>query len=372
MIKSMRRILFLFYTIILRLPIWAIIWLVGRTGMIKTIFVIYPHDKKEYADLCPDFKFLVRFLSGRPVPGGIILDSWKPMGIYFYISNTPQELVKKKNRHIAEAIVRRMKWIQKISGAKTCGFAGQLGPILERRHGIAMEPPFFGSTMGNIFSIEESIAFLGRNMEKKPWHLSIGVLGGGELGEMLQEHFSDLGYDADIVDVKFKRRGGVELKDAAAASQQLERMDFVINLLHTGEDFLNSGAAGFLKPSSTVIDFSRPRIAEEKLQASVFMGNRIQRSGLRFAFALPGWRQEELPACAMPSILAANYGVIEQNLTKFCSSARQFGFETALAPSMQPVTISLFARLQLLKKDLISSYRGPLFALRKMVININF
>lgn len=372
MIKSMRRILFLFYTIILRLPIWAIIWLVGRTGMIKTIFVIYPHDKKEYADLCPDFKFLVRFLSGRPVPGGIILDSWKPMGIYFYISNTPQELVKKKNRHIAEAIVRRMKWIQKISGAKTCGFAGQLGPILERRHGIAMEPPFFGSTMGNIFSIEESIAFLGRNMEKKPWHLSIGVLGGGELGEMLQEHFSDLGYDADIVDVKFKRRGGVELKDAAAASQKLERMDFVINLLHTGEDFLNSGAAGFLKPSSTVIDFSRPRIAEEKLQASVFMGNRIQRSGLRFAFALPGWRQEELPACAMPSILAANYGVIEQNLTKFCSSARQFGFETALAPSMQPVTISLFARLQLLKKDLISSYRGPLFALRKMVININF
>jgi hypothetical protein len=102
------------------------------------------------------------------------------------------------------------------------------------------------------------------------------------------------------------------------------------------------------------------------------MGNRIQRSGLRFAFALPGWRQEELPACAMPAILAANYGVIEQSIEKFCSSARQFGFETALAPTLQPATIPLLAKLQLLKNDFISSYHFSLFALKKMVINIHF
>jgi len=370
--KSIRRLFFVIYTIFLRLPLWAIIWLIGRTGMIKTIFVIYPHDKKEYADLCPDFKFLVKFLSGRPVPGGIIFDGWKPMGIYFYISNTPQELVKKKNRHIAEAIVRRMKWIQKISGAKACGFAGQLGPILERRHGIAMEPPFFGSTMGNIFSIEDSINFLSKKIDKKPWQLSVGVLGGGELGEMLKEHFSAQGYNADIVDVKFKRRGGVELKDTESASRQLNDMDFVINLLHTGEDFLNSGAADLLKTSSTVIDFSRPPIQEEKLKAKVFMGNRIHRSGLRFAFALPGWQQEELPACSIPSILAANYGVIEQSLTKFCSAARQFGFETALAPVVQPAPTPLFSRLQSLKRELIGTYHFYVFTLRKMVINIHF
>ncbi len=332
MLKCIRRIFFVVYTVVFRLPIWAIIWLVGRTGVIKTVFVIYPHDEKEYADLCPNFKWFINFLSGRPVPGGVIFDGIKPMGIYFYISNTPQELVKKKNRHVAKTIVARMTWIQKISGAKTCGFAGQLGPILERRHGIAMKPPFFASTMGNIFSIDDTISYLTEKMKtKKTWELSIAILGGGELGEMLVDHLGSQGYGVKIIDVKFKRRGGVELKDLEVASNQLDRIDFVVNLLHTGDDFIRCKMADLLASSTTVIDFSRPPIPQEKIRSKVYMGNRVQCPGMRFVFALPGWGQKELPACSMPSIMAANFGIIEQDLAKFCTAARKASFTTAIA-----------------------------------------
>jgi len=341
MIDSIHRILFVIYAVFLRFPTWTLIWLIGRTGVFKTIFVIYPHDKEEYAKLCPDSEAFVRFMSGRPTPGGLILDGWKPVGIYLYISNTPQELAKKKNRHIAETIVKRMQWIQKISGAKAVGFAGQLGPILERRHDIPMVPPFFSSTMGNVFSIEEALNHLAGKKNKPPWDLSISILGGGELSELLKEHFSRLGYEVSILDVKFKRKGGVELKLSEENCRQLDRVDFVINLLAKGEDFVGCGIADILRPSSAIIDFSRPAIPKERLQQSVFMGNRVHRPGMRFAFSLPGdWQKLEIPACSVPSILASNFGIVESDLTNFCRAARQVSFGTALAPIAHPAPIS--------------------------------
>ncbi len=366
MIKSTRKALFVIYVLFFRLPMWSIIWLVGLTGVIKTIFLIYPTDRKEYADLSPDFIFLRKFMSGRPTPAGVILDKWKPVGIYFFISNTPQELVKKKNRHIAEAIARRMRWIQRLSGAKACGFAGQLGAILENRHGIAMKPPFYSSTMGCIFSIDDSISFLTKKLNKNPWQLSIAMIGGGELGGMLKEHFTNQGYNADIVNVTYKRRGGIKVTDMETTSRQLDHADFVINLLPTGEDFLSCGTADLLKPSTSVIDFSRPSIPREKLQAKIYMGNRVQRSGMRFAFALPGgWRQKELPACSIPSILASNHGIIEQNLTKFCMAARRVAFMTALAAAVQPAPKPLLTRLQLLGNEFMMNCHFYMFVVRK-------
>jgi hypothetical protein len=348
MIDSIRKILFVIYAVFLRLPMWAIIWLIGRTGVFKTVFVIYPHDKEEYSRLCPDYKPFIKFMSGRPTPGGFILDGWKPVGIYLFISNTPQELVKKKNRHIAETIVNRMQWIQKISGAKAIGFAGQLGPILERRHDIPMEPPFFSSTMGNVFSIEEALNHLAAKENKHPWELSIAILGGGELGEILKDHFSSQGYEVSVLDVKFKRRGGVELKLSEANCRQLDHVDFVINLLPTGEDFINCGIADRLPPASAVVDFSRPAIPREQLQTRVVMGNRVHRPGMRFAFSLPGdWQKFEIPACSIPSLLASNFGIVEKNLANFCRAARQVSFGTALAPVQAPAPSPLYSKFQL-------------------------
>jgi len=344
MINYIRQILFVIYALLLRFPTWIVIWLIGRTGVFKTVFVIYPHDKEEYAKLCPDYKPFIRFMSGRPTPGGLILDGWKPVGIYLYISNTPQELAKKKNRHIAETIVKRMQWIQKISGAKAVGFAGQLGPILERRHNIPMVPPFYSSTMGNVFSIEEALNYLASKDNKHPWDLSIAILGGGELGEILKKHFSTQGYAVSILGVKLKRRGGVELKLSETDCRHLECIDFVINLLPTGEDFIGCKITEFLRPSSSIIDFSRPAIPAEGLQQSVFMGNRVHRPGMRFAFSLPGdWQKMEIPACSIPSILAAHFDIVEKDIVNFCRAARQVSFGTALSPIVKQVPSAFYS-----------------------------
>ena len=369
MLNNIRRILFVIYAVLFRLPTWFAIWLIGRTGVFKTVFLIYPHDKEEYARLCPDFQPFIRFMSGRPTPGGLILDGWKPIGIYLFISNPPQELMKKKNRPLVEKIITRMCWIQKLAGAKAIGLAGQLGPIFERRHNIAMEPPFFTSTMGNIFSIEEALTQLAKSERKQPWQISLGILGGGELAELLHAHFSDQGYNTTIIDVQFKRRGGAALLMNDANRALLENVDFVINLLPTGADFMKSGIIDRLPRSTSIIDFSRPAIPKVQLRQRVVMGNRVQRPGMRFAFSLPGdWAKHELPACSIPSIMAARFNVREATLSNFCRAARQLSFETALAPAAQPASSSISIKLQTLISQAMSSLR-PYPPLAKESIN---
>lgn len=346
MLKHARWTLFVIYVVAFRPVVWSILWLIGLLGTLKTVFLIYPTDAKEFEELCPDYKWFLKFGSGRPTPGGLIFDGWKPIGVYLFISNSPQELIKKKNKHIAESIVTRMRWVQKLCRAEACGFAGQLGPILERRHGIAMKPPFFASTMGNIFSIDDAVTHLANTSGKMPWQLSVAVLGGGELGETLQNHFTSKGYRAEVIDVKFKRRGGVVVKDKSLAGEQLSGVDFVINLLPTGDDFLHCGIANNLDSSASVIDFSRPAIAQDQLKAVIYKGNRVQRPGMRFAFSLPGdWKPSELPACSLPSILAANFGEVEQDIEKFCRAARAASFATGLSPAAPPQAAPIFAGL---------------------------
>jgi len=354
----LRKTLVSIYVLFFSYPAWGLIWLIGRTGLLKTVFLMYPTDKREYKDVLPNVRFIINYMSARPTPAGFIFNGWKPVGVYCCITNLPEELMKKKNRHIAETIVRRMKWAQKISGAKVCGFAGQLGPILERRHGIAMKAPFFSGIQGTIFGIDNSISFLAKQAEKNPWQLSIAVLGGGDLGEMIEEHFINRGYAVDIVSMTFKRRGGVKIADSSKAEHQLKDADFVINLLPTGDIFLNSGVPELLSSQSTIIDFARPAIPEKKIAVTVLMGNRIKRSGMRFGGVLPGdWRQKEFPACSLSSILASNFGVNEQNITKFCDAARGYSFQTALAPTVQPIYVPLLTRLQTMGSELLIECR---------------
>ncbi len=99
------------------------------------------------------------------------------------------------------------------------------------------------------------------------------------------------------------------------------------------------------------------------------MGNRVQRTGMRFAFALPGgWQQKELPACSIPSILASNHGIVEHNLTRFCMAARRVAFQTALAAAAQPAPRPLSARLQLLGNEFMMNCRFYLLVARKNYI----
>jgi hypothetical protein len=327
-----RQLIFLVYAFLLRWPIWLLIWLFGRSGMFGTLFLIYPTDKDECLDFCPDIKWLRDFFSGRPTPAGLIMDGWHPIGIYLVIPNSALELMRRKNRPMIETIIKRMLWIQKLSGAKTIGLAGQLGPIFEKRHGIRMEPPFYSSTYGNIFSIQKAVSHMVRTAKKNPPRVSVAIVGGGLLGEQLEQYLGDDGYRLSMVDVRYTRRGDIFLSDEAAAKKQLGSVDYVINLLPRGKDFMDCQLNLHLPETATIIDFSRPPIPPQAVLQEVVMGNRVQRNGMHFFMRLPGgWKRHELPACSMPSLLASLGGIPIDNMDQFRLAARQFQFSSALA-----------------------------------------
>ncbi len=345
--RYLRQLSFLIYALVLRWPIWLLIWFVGRFGIFKTIFLIYPTDSSECLDFCPNISRLRRFFSGRPTPAGLIMNGWLPVGLYLVIPNPALELMRKKNRSIVHDIVRRMLWIKKLTGARTIGLAGQLGPIFEKRHGIPMEPPFYASTYGNIFSIQEAVRHLSETLDKRPWQTSVAVLGGGELGEQLEEHLGRDGYSLKMVNVRYTRRGDVKLTDEVETDQQLHDVDLVINLLPRGIDFMACRLHERMPNSATIIDFSRPQIPAAAIAQKVVMGNRVQRRGIHFFMKLPGgWKRHELPACSMPCLLASMAGQTTNNLAEFRIVARQMAFQTALTGAPTPLHTVLRRRLR--------------------------
>jgi hypothetical protein len=224
-----------------------------------------------------------------------------------------------------------MLWIQKLSGAKAIGLAGQLGPIFEKRHGISIKPPFYSSTYGNIFSIQQAVNHLVSTSRKKPWQVSVAVIGGGLLGEQLEHYLREDGYRMSLVDVRFTRRGDVSLTNVEEADRQLGSVDFVINLLPRGQDFLDCRLHRQIPETATVIDFSRPPIPAKALPRKVVMGNRVQRKGMHFFMRLPGgWKRHELPACSMPALLASLGGAPLGSMEELRLAAGEFQFHTAL------------------------------------------
>ncbi len=230
-----------------------------------------------------------------------------------------------------------MLWIHRLSGAQTIGLAGQLGPIFERRHNIAMEPPLFSSINGNIFSIHEAINWAGRQRNLFQVRQKIAIVGGGELGEALLSYLKRQGYHCNTVEVRYTRQGEVKQLPSAINDKNMQEADFVVNLLPKGSDFLSSNLQDTIRSSSTIIDFSRPAIPDKSTPQRVYRGNRLRRTDMRFVLALPGgWKQQELPACSLPALLAALTGKTHDQLEMFCLMARQQAFSTALIDAPVP------------------------------------
>jgi len=338
MTRYLRQLFFLVFALILRWPIWLLIWLIGRSGLLKTVFLIYPTDRGECLDFCPDTKLLRDFFSGRPSPAGLIMQGWLPMGLYVVIPDLALDLMRVKNRSTVERIIKRMRWIQQLTGAKTIGLAGQLGPIFEKRHGIPMEPPFYSSTEGNLFSIKAAVDHLLTSTGGRPWQVPVAIVGGGELGEELQQYLGRGGYQTAMVDVRYTRNGDVKLSDEHEANLRLSDTGVVINLLPRGKDFMENRLHERMPHSATIIDFSRPPIQPQAIPQQVVMGNRVQRSGLRFMMKLPGgWQRHELPACSMPSLVAALSGATIVSREQFLDAAKHLTFCTALAERQAPL-----------------------------------
>lgn len=329
--RFFRQLTFVTCSFLLRIPIWTLIWAVGKTGVFKTLFLIYPTDESECLDFCPNIKWLMKFFSGRPSPNGLIMDGWKPIGIYLMIPNSSLELMRKKNKPVIRSIINQMLWVKKLSGAESIGLAGQLGPIFETRHGFSMDHPFYSSTYGNIFSIQTAARHLVSISNKRPKDISVAILGGGLMGDLVKHNLESDGYDVSIVDIRYLRSGSTKLVNEDEANRQLSSVDFVVNLIPRGEDFIGCDIHNKIEQSAKVIDFSRPPINPDLINQEVVMGNRVQRKGMHFWMRLPGgWKRKELPACSMPSLLVSLTGMPINTIDEFRHAADEFGFCSSL------------------------------------------
>ncbi|OKY75401.1 MAG: hypothetical protein BM485_09075 [Desulfobulbaceae bacterium DB1] len=338
----LRQFVFLFVGIVLRWPLWLVIGILGRFGFCRMIFLVYPTDELECSAFCPNIKLLRRFFSGRPTPGGLIMQGFFPLGFYLVIPDLPEELAGKKNRELAQAIVRRLLWIRRLAGAQTIGLAGRLGPIFSRRHNIDMAPPLFSSINGNIFSIHEAIRRVSSARCISRMGAKIAIIGGGEMGLGLQQFLEKSGSRCRTVNVRFSRSGKIYPLVEEESRASLAEADLIVNLLPRGEDFLHGDFHRIASPQAAVIDFSRPAVEQSRVRQQLYFGNRLQRPGSRFMPALPGgWQQQQLPACSLPAMLAMLSGQVCEELEVFCRLARSYCFESSLADLTPAHAVSL-------------------------------
>lgn len=337
-IRILRQTAFLTTGLLLRLPIWGCLWTLGKLGFVKVIFQVYPSSEREIRAFCPNIPVLRNFFSARPTLAGIIISGFRPLGIYMVMPNTVEELAKGENKHVALKIVDRLRWVCDFTEAKSVGLAGQLAGVFERRHEIMMKKPLYGSLFGMLYGLLETIRAVIETHQLSANSLCIGVLGVGDLGTALSDYLERQGYRVVPIDVRHTVDGRFELRYENIALQQLKESDMLINLMPTGKHFLQTNSHDHLSPECPIIDFSHPRIPPSIVNPT-YMGNRIQREGLRFLLSLPGgWKSNEIPACSLPSMLAAMTNEKWNTFEEFSVIAKETGFHVPLSRASVEVT----------------------------------
>ena len=315
-----------------RFPVWAALWILGRFGLFKVVFLVYPADITELTGFCPPLPVFRRFFSARPTLGGIILNGIRPVGIYLVVPDTVQELASRSNGALSHTIVKRLFWVARLVGAKSIGLAGQLSFIFQKKHRIPIVAPLYSSLYGSVFSLSETIEralqsqSIGRKSNgEKP---NIGILGKGDISTLLARHIMDTHQSSPVyIDVKYLKSGRIALKNKAEAKQRLKDFDILVNMLPTGDHFFQTNCDQYLSIECIIIDFSHPGINACRLPHRKHMGNQIQRDGLRFMPSLPGdWKYHTLPACSLASLLASENAPQWKNFNEFCNDAKARGF----------------------------------------------
>ena len=311
---------------IFRLPILGILWLLGKCGLIRTVFQVYPTDETETQAFCPNIATLRHYFSARPTFGGFITKGIRPIGIYVVIPDTAQTLVKRQNSHLSHAVVDRLHRTARLTGAQSIGLAGQLGYIFKKRHGISIDPPLYDSLYGSVFSLSETIFDVVSKYRLPVDTLNIGILGMGDIGQVLARRLENNGFRVTRLNLKLMKSGGIKLNNEAAAIPMLRSLHILVNITATGDYFLQTNTHQYISSDCIIIDFARPGIPDV-VPNKLYMGNRVHRKGIHFAMSLPGdWDHQHIPACALASLLSTMTKSTWSDIDEFCSIAKQHKF----------------------------------------------
>ena len=317
--KYLRIVLFIFFSVFLRWPVWLLLFLLKPFHLFGFIFVVYPGSDRDLEPYCPKKIAKSWLFSGKPVIGGFVTKGQsKSRGLVLVIPDTIQELRGDLKR--CQKIIKRIKLIKYLSGAKTIALAGQL-PGVFVKNGIELDYPFVKGALGTVFCVLDTVELAIKNLKITKQKINIAQIGVGFVGGLLLDSLKGSGYQATGIDIVVKEG---ETVLASNSREILEKADVIIVLTPRGSDF--NPYAKWIKKGAVVIDDTHPKI-EVKPDNVLFYKVAVGLPGVKFVPALSGYKKDWIPGCAVEGCIASIYGDSSKlNISQFYELAKKEGF----------------------------------------------
>lgn len=307
-----KKILFITSGLILKYPIYLLLFILRPLKLFQYIFLVYPGKDKDTQDYCPLWLAKSVLFSAKPTLAGIITKgTTNARGLILVVPNSTLELIH--NKDITTKIANNLNTIATIIGANTIGMAGQ-GPGIMQKHNIPIGEKFMYGTMGTVFSISQTI-YAAIKKKKFSKSAKIVIIGKSFISRGLVNFLTLHGYNTSEINIS----------DGPSIIQET---DIVIVITLTGKLFYPFFP--HLKENSIVIDYTHPKMLK-KPSNSYFYKVATGIDGVKFIPKLPGYKAEWIPGCCIESIVHSEYGdAALVNQEKFNESAKTIGLKPLL------------------------------------------
>ena len=223
-------------------------------------------------------------------------------GVVLSMTNHPSRFSKEE----LEEVLRTVRTFAHVLGAGPIGLGGQIPSILNLRR-LRRDSSYVMGAFGSVHTVMATFEAVRELEGIVPEHLTVGVNGIGFLGRRVSRYMRDSGYrivgyepeaTRDIQGIGMLLTGNRE---------ELTQCGIVLNLAPKGDDL--EEILPYLQEGVVVIDDTHPRPSDSTIRA-VFRKGRLYWAGMRKTDVLitpsfPGRDPEEIPGCALETILRA-------------------------------------------------------------------
>ena len=321
--RLLRKIGFLTVSVLFRWLIWLFLGACYHLAGIQFfdyLFLVYPGTDSDLDGYCPRWLAKSRLFREKPVIAGVVSKGCAGRGLVLAVPNTAFDF--QQNRDVCEKIIKRLKRIKWLVGAKSIALAGQMPGIIIR-HGMDLSDPFVRGNKGTVFCISEAVRNVVEKHGLKPGKFQIAIVGVGYVGRLLMDYLEFLGHKVIGVDIKLRNHSsGVILTDKAP--QALSCAKIVVVLTPKGSDFIPY--LKYLKKGTIIVDDTHPKI-RKRPEGFFFYKVAVGLEGVKFYPRLPGYKADWIPGCAVEAIVSAATGSFNSGRSEtFIKKARELGF----------------------------------------------
>ena len=223
-------------------------------------------------------------------------------GVVFSMTNHPSRFSGEE----LEEILRTVRTFADALGAGPIGLGGQIPSILNLRR-LRRDHSYVMGAFGSVHTVMATVEAVREIEGIAPENLTVGVNGVGFLGRRVSRYMRDLGYQVvgyepaatrDIQGIGMLLTGNREA---------LTQCGIVLNLAPQGDDL--GGILPYLQEGVVVIDDTHPRPSDSTIRAVLQKGRLywagMKKTGVLITPSFPGRHEEEIPGCALETILRA-------------------------------------------------------------------